>query len=110
MKRLGLFLIFLACMLASLVCGIWMLGCIIVGSDRAWAIALAFDRVLNVSSGGNAAETVSSRAGRAVLVERRWGCILCRLLDLIDRDHCVRNIIKEFLTDKERAIAESKST
>lgn len=103
-NRLVMLVILLACMLASTVACIWMLGCIIVGSQRAWRIALAFDQVLNATSGGDGRETVSSRAGRAELVKRRWGCILCKLLDVIDKNHCFDNIIQEYLSMQERVV------
>ena len=40
-------------------------------------------------------ETISSRAGKARLAGKRWGCILCRLLDKIDKQHCEKNIEKD---------------
>ena len=41
-------------------------------------------------------ETISARAGKAQRRGKTWGCILCRMLDLIDTNHCdgaVRNDI-----------------
>lgn len=45
------------------------------------------DEGLNVLTGGDANETMSSRAGKG---ER--ACILCRFLDMIQKDHCSRSI------------------
>jgi hypothetical protein len=42
-------------------------------------------------------ETISARAGKARRRGRRWGCVLCWMLDLIDTNHCagaVQNDIK----------------
>lgn len=41
---------------------------------------------------GSEDETVSSRAGKAARKGKRWGCLLCRLLDKIDPGHCQANI------------------
>ena len=67
----------------------------LVGSDRAWPVAVANDQALNaalVGRSGSEDETVSSRAGKAAQSGRRWGCILCRMLDWFDPGHCTRNI------------------
>lgn len=56
--------------------------------DRAWRIAIGVDQLVNVAANGHEDETISSRADRAREEGRRWGCILCRLLDAIERDHC----------------------
>lgn len=51
-------------------------------------IGMALDCLLNAVLGGNPAETVSMRGARAATENIRWGCILCKVLDFIDRDHC----------------------
>ncbi|MYM70541.1 hypothetical protein GTP45_27565 [Pseudoduganella sp. FT55W] len=68
-----------------------MLAAIVTGSDRYWRIARGYDRVGNAATGGLDTETVSSRASRARKEGRRWGCILCRILDRIDPDHCSKS-------------------
>ncbi len=65
-----------------------MLAAIVTGSPRAWRIALAYDRVGNAATGGKDTETISSRAYRGELEDRPGWCLLCRLLDKIDKDHC----------------------
>lgn len=50
------------------------------------------DAGANVATGGDANEMLSSRAGKAMLKGRRWACILCRFLDLFQRDHCLKSI------------------
>jgi hypothetical protein len=37
---------------------------------------------------GSYNETVSERAARAREKGKTWGCVLCRILDWIVRDHC----------------------
>jgi len=61
-----------------------------VGSnpDKAFDIAEALDRAGNAATNGSQTETISSRANRARSEGRRWGCILCGLLDWIKKDHC----------------------
>lgn len=53
------------------------------------------DQGLNTLTGGDPDETVSSRAAKAMKEGRKWGCILCRLLDLVDKDHCDKNIERD---------------
>jgi hypothetical protein len=42
--------------------------------------------------GGNEDETISSRAAKAKLQGKRWGCVLCKLLDKLDKNHCEKSI------------------
>lgn len=51
-----------------------------------WVIWL--DEGLNVALGGAENETVSARAGRAKASGKRWGCVLCGLLDRLQKGHC----------------------
>lgn len=46
----------------------------------------------NALAGGDPRETISSRAGKAQKAGRRWACVLCRLLDLVQKDHCALSI------------------
>ena len=50
------------------------------------------DEGLNVLTGGDADETLSSRAGKAQIAGRRWACVLCRVLDWVQQDHCRKAI------------------
>lgn len=88
MQRLGLLGIWLLCQLAHAVASIWMLVAIIIGSPRAWRIAIAYDRLGNAVTGGLDTETISSRANRGTKEGVKGWCILCRLLDWIQKDHC----------------------
>jgi hypothetical protein len=47
-----------------------------------------FDEAANTLFGGSPNETVSERAAKARNAGRRWGCILCSLLDRVNRGHC----------------------
>ena len=85
-------------MLMALAGNLIALGAAIIGSNRAWPVAVANDQALNaalVGVAGSEDETVSSRAGKAARKGKRWGCILCRLLDKIDPGHCARNIERD---------------
>jgi len=74
-----------------------MIYAVLVAPPRAWKIAMAYDQLFNAAANGNEDETVSSRAARAMLEGRKWGCVLCRLLDVLDPDHCLKNIERRFL-------------
>lgn len=37
---------------------------------------------------GSPYETISSRAGKAQLANKRWGCVLCQFLDWLQTNHC----------------------
>ncbi len=50
------------------------------------------DEGLNVLTFGDANETLSSRAGKAQQKGRRWACVLCRFLDIFQKDHCQLSI------------------
>lgn len=91
-SRVLLIALWLLCLLASAVAALWMLLATLVGSRRAWRLAVAHDQLINAATGGNEDETVSSRAAKAARDGRRWGCVLCRWLDKIDPGHCEKNI------------------
>jgi hypothetical protein len=81
--------IWLACALGDILSLVWMLGALLAGSPRFWRGALAKDQAVNAACiNGNQNETISSRAARAAARGERWGCVLCKLLDKIDRNHC----------------------
>lgn len=91
MNRIYLIGIWLLCVVAGALATVQMLWSILVGSPKAWRLAKAFDRVGNAATGGQDTETISSRANRAVEEKRRWGCVLCRLLDRFEKDHCKKS-------------------
>ncbi len=65
-----------------------LLWSLVFSESSALRIAIAFDQLFNAAANGSEDETVSSRAARARDAGRRWGCVLCRLLDKIDPGHC----------------------
>ncbi len=91
MRAILLLVVLLLAQLGHLLASLWMLAAICTGSDRGWGIALAWDRLLNAVTGGQSTETVSSRANRARSEGRRWGCVLCKILDRIEKDHCSKS-------------------
>lgn len=64
----------------------------LLGSDKAWRVAVANDQTLNAALSGSEDETISSRAGKAARSGKKWGCVLCRLLDKFDAGHCEKSI------------------
>jgi len=84
--------IWVLCQLAALIGAAWMFAAILAGSHRAWNIAIAYDELGSASTGGNPDETISSRAAKARAKGKHWGCILCRLLDRIQADHCKNSL------------------
>lgn len=56
--------------------------------ERAHGIAAQVDRAVNGALRGNPKETISSRANRAKVHGRRWGCVLCKVLDWFKAGHC----------------------
>lgn len=66
----------------------WLLVLAALAHRRAERTMMAYDQALNALTGGHEDETVSSRAARARDRGRRWGCVLCGVLDWLDPDHC----------------------
>lgn len=57
-----------------------------------WNILIALDQLANAILAGDPDETISSRAAKAANKGQTWGCVLCRVLDVFDRDHCKKNV------------------
>lgn len=49
---------------------------------------IAGDAFLGVFCGGNEGETISARSNTARRDSRPWGCVLCKILDWIEANHC----------------------
>jgi hypothetical protein len=79
-------------MLMTALGNIIALAAAVAGNDRAWRVAVSNDQTLNAALNGSEDETISSRAGKAALQDKRWGCVLCKFLDRIDKNHCRRVI------------------
>jgi hypothetical protein len=65
---------------------------VLVGTTRGMRVIIAQDQAANAALGGSEDETISSRAAKAARRGDRWGCVLCRMLDRLDRGHCERVI------------------
>ena len=57
-----------------------------------WNLLVSLDQFINTALGGHPDETISSRAAKSRKRGKRWACILCRILDRVDPDHCEKNI------------------
>ena len=90
--RLALLAIWALCQLVAIIASLWMLVAALTGSRRAWTLAVAHDQLANAAFGGHEDETLSSRAGKAAHEGKRWACVLCRLLDRLDPNHCEKSI------------------
>ena len=90
--RLSMLAIWGLCQIAAVIASVWMLVAALMGSRRAWTLALAHDQLANAALGGDEDETLSSRAGKAARQGKRWACVLCRLLDRLDPNHCEKSI------------------
>ena len=55
-------------------------------------VAVAIDQLFNTLLNGDEDETISSRAAKARMKGKRWGCVLCRFLDWLDPNHCTNSI------------------
>ena len=58
-----------------------------------WKALVALDIAVNRLFNGRV-ETISSRAGRARASGRVWGCVLCKILDDIQPNHCANAMKK----------------
>lgn len=85
LMRLGIWFV---CLLSCVISILWLLVAAFTGSPRYWTIAGGFDRTGNATFGGQDSEYLSARANAARLKGRRWGCLLCRLLDEAKPGHC----------------------
>jgi hypothetical protein len=88
---LGIALVLLCALVAVIGLG-WMFVSVVFNSSRAWRLAVSFDQLANTAFGGHEDETISSRAGKAARKGKPWACVLCRLLDWFEPDHCEKNI------------------
>lgn len=90
--RLVLLALIPICLLASVLAALRMAWAVVVAPTRAWMLVVAYDELGNVVFNGVEGETISSRAAKAAKRGRRWGCVLCRLLDALDPGHCEKSI------------------
>lgn len=92
MRRLLTLLLWLPAALAALLALLMAAVQALAGSGRALRVIVAADQMLNAALGGSEDETISSRAGKGAAAGVWRYCLLCRLLDVLDRDHCARSV------------------
>lgn len=88
-----LFLLFfwILCLIGYTIIVTCSLFFVLSGNISAWHIIVATDRLLNAALGGRSSETLSSRANRGRLEGITHWCILCKILDRIDTNHCQKS-------------------
>jgi hypothetical protein len=91
-KRAAMLALWLVCMPLGAFSAVRMLWAAVSNPAKAFDLAKGFDLLGNVAFNGALGELISSRAGKQQRQGRRWACVLCRLLDYIERDHCEKNI------------------
>lgn len=79
--------------LAGLIVGLRLLYAAITNRAKAWQIAIGWDDLASVATNGWLGQTISYRAATARTQNKRWGCLLCRWLDDVDRGHCDRALV-----------------
>ncbi len=61
-----------------------------------WNLLISIDQLCNSILGGDCDETMSSRMGKHVAKRDSFLCnVLCKLLNLIQKDHCIKAIEKD---------------
>lgn len=59
-------------------------------------IIIALDQLANTFLAGDPDETISSRMGKYVYRRRGFiPCVICKLLDLFEKDHCLKSIERD---------------
>lgn len=82
----------LPCLLLGVLAALFLLISPAFSLEWSRRLAVSFDQLGNALAGGDEDETISSRAAKAARQRRRWGCLLCWLLGLIDPGHCEKSI------------------
>jgi len=85
-------IILMICIIGDIISSIWAFYALIVNSPRYWSIVLGKDQTFNAATGGDHRETLSHRSARAQLRGDKWGCVLCKFLDYIEKDHCKKSL------------------
>ncbi|KQL50880.1 hypothetical protein AN964_25050 [Heyndrickxia shackletonii] len=61
-----------------------------------WNILVSVDQFFNTVFGGDPDETISSRMGKHLAKHDCPFCnLMCKFLNLFDKDHCVKSIEKD---------------
>ncbi|MHB1227683.1 MAG: hypothetical protein ACYC0O_09185 [Desulfurivibrionaceae bacterium] len=99
MKRIPLIFLWLLCQVCNLIAALQMLAAILIGSPRAWTLAVSYDQLGNVILGGSEDMTISARAW-AQRHTWRWAWLVW-FLNLIEKNHCY----KAWVSERQRAQA-----
>jgi hypothetical protein len=94
MKRIWLILLFPVLLVAIMWWVVKYLWAIAFSPEHAWTLAISADQLANAAFNGNPDETISSRSYRHSQDDEHrecWAVWLCRLLDHIDKDHCLKS-------------------
>lgn len=57
-------------------------------------VLIAGDQLLNTLAGGDPDETISDSLHRHNTEGAKFACVLCRFLDLFERDHCRKSWLR----------------
>jgi len=87
-SRLTLLLLFPMIAAGAALALVRYLLCVFRVPAKGMRIAVEIDEAVNVAANGRSDETVSLRAAKAQVAGRRWGCVLCRLMDVVAPGHC----------------------
>lgn len=88
MTRRWLLLIYPLLLLGLCITALRYIFAVFGNTSKAWNIALMIDQTCNVDANGRVDQSISQRAAIAMNAGRRWGCILCWVLDHIQKNHC----------------------
>lgn len=99
MKRIALIALFPLLFIGLVFVAFRYLYSIITNTDKALNIADMIDQAANVSANGRLDETISARAAKAQIAGRKWGCILCKILNAIQTDHCKNALAHDITSD-----------
>lgn len=88
MSRIALLALYPLLVLALTYTALRYLAAVAANPRKALNIALLIDQTANVDANGRVDQSISLRAATAMRAGRRWGCLLCWLLDRIDPRHC----------------------
>lgn len=86
--RFALLVFLIGAQLAHIVASVVMIAAIFNAHPRGRRVAIGYDQLGNVATGGSEDETISSRAGRGTREGRVIWCLLCKMLDWIEENHC----------------------
>jgi hypothetical protein len=91
-KRLTLIALTPLLIVAAVLAAVAYLWFLLRSPSHAWRIAVGVDQLANVALKGSEDETISSRASKGARRGVLHWCVLCKLLDAVDPQHCEKEI------------------